>query len=440
MSRRNRRSNNYGTIYRGSRSRRRRQKRLETICDIILVLIIMVLFAFVFKSCMSKDKQDTDGKKEEPTTVVMEPETEPIPEVPVERPIAQSDFQDLSADAELSSGNIAVVDVTDHKLLAGKNADVRMYPASMTKVMTLIVAVENLDDLKKTHTYTTAELDPLYREGASMAGFVGGEVVTAEDMLYALVLPSGADGAVGIATLVAGSEQAFVDLMNKKVEELGLKDTHFMNTSGLHDPNHYTTAVEQAMIMEYAMKNEICAKYLSTHDIKLTPTPQHPEGISLVGTLFKRIYGDREIPGVTINAGKTGFTNEATHTLVTYATSGNKNYICVTAACQAGYWYTIYDDFKLYVRYCEGYTGEGVILRSGEVIVQPLPEDQRKKAPETTTAAETTTVAGATTAAGQTTKSEETTAPATTGAQATTSATTSAQTQTTKQQETTKAN
>ena len=416
MSRRNRRSNNYGTIYRGSRSRRRRQKRLETICDIILVLIIMVLFAFVFKSCMSKDKQDTDGKKEEPTTVVTEPETEPIPEVPVERPIAQSDFQDLSADAELSSGNIAVVDVTDHKLLAGKNADVRMYPASMTKVMTLIVAVENLDDLKKTHTYTTA------------------------DMLYALVLPSGADGAVGIATLVAGSEQAFVDLMNKKVEELGLKDTHFMNTSGLHDPNHYTTAVEQAMIMEYAMKNEICAKYLSTQDIKLTPTPQHPEGISLVGTLFKRIYGDTEIPGVTINAGKTGFTNEATHTLVTYATSGNKNYICVTAACQAGYWYTIYDDFKLYARYCEGYTGEGVILRSGEVIVQPLPEDQRKKAPETTTAAETTTVAGATTAAGQTTKSEETTAPATTGAQATTSATTSAQTQTTKQQETTKAN
>ena len=413
MSRRNRRSNNYGTIYRGSRSRRRRQKRLETICDIILVLIIMVLFAFVFKSCMSKDKQDTDGKKEEPTTVVTEPETEPIPEVPVERPIAQSDFQDLSADAELSSGNIAVVDVTDHKLLAGKNADVRMYPASMTKVMTLIVAVENLDDLKKTHTYTTAELDPLYREGASMAGFVGGEVVTAEDMLYALVLPSGADGAVGIATLVAGSEQAFVDLMNKKVEELGLKDTHFMNTSGLHDPNHYTTAVEQAMIMEYAMKNEICAKYLSTQDIKLTPTPQHPEGISLVGTLFKRIYGDTEIPGVTINAGKTGFTNEATHTLVTYATSGNKS---------------------------EGYTGEGVILRSGEVIVQPLPEDQRKKAPETTTAAETTTVAGATTAAGQTTKSEETTAPATTGAQATTSATTSAQTQTTKQQETTKAN
>ncbi len=407
--RRNRSKNNFDTIYRGARSKRR-QKRFETICDLLLILVLVVLVIIGLKGCLGKKKNHASNKTktDEPTTVMVEPETEPETKPTVERPESAGDYQDLSADTNLSSNNIAVVDVTDHKLIAGKNADVRMYPASMTKVMTLIVAVENLEDLKQTHTYTTEELDPLYREGASMAGFVNDEVVTAEDMLYALVLPSGADGAVGIAKLVAGSEQGFVDLMNKKAEELGLKDTHFMNTSGLHDPNHYTTAIEQAMIMEYAMKNEVCAKYLSTQDITLTPTPQHPEGISLVATLFKRIYGDKEIPGVTIKAGKTGFTSEATHTLVTYATSGTKDYICVTAACQAGYWYTIYDDFKLYARFCEGYTGEGVTLRSGEVIVPALPEDQRKSVQETT-AAETTEQE--TTTPEETTKAEkETTA------------------------------
>ena len=135
----------------------------------------------------------------------------------------------------------------------------------MTKVMSLIIAVENIQDLNKTYRFGFEELNNLYIQQASVAGFSVDEEVTANDLLYGLALPSGADAAYGIAQITAGSEEEFVKLMNEKCEEMGLKNTHFCNPSGLHDVNQYTTPAEMAMIMEYAMSNEVCAKVLWKH-------------------------------------------------------------------------------------------------------------------------------------------------------------------------------
>ena len=187
------------------------------------------------------------------------------------------------------------------------------------------------------------------QQQASVAGFSVDEEVTANDLLYGLALPSGADAAYGIAQITAGSEEEFVKLMNEKCEEMGLKNTHFCNPSGLHDVNQYTTPAEMAMIMEYAMSNEVCAKVLGTYQYTTASTPQHPDGIHLTSTMFSRMVGN-EVPGVTIKAGKTGYTDEAHNCLVNFAEKDGKEYVTVMAAA-GNRWYVIFDGFKIYERY-----------------------------------------------------------------------------------------
>lgn len=224
-------------------------------------------------------------------------------EAPTEPPLIYAqmaeDYQDLSADAQIASPYAALLDVNNHRIIAGKLADTKIYPASMTKVMTLIVVSENIDKMPKTYTFGFEMLNRLYREEASVAGFLEGETVDVEDLMYGLVLPSGADAAEALAIMVAGSNEEFAKLMNEKCKELGLKYTHFTNPTGLYDEEQYTTPSEMAMIMEYAMKDETRAKVLGTYQYKTKATEQHPEGIPLTSTMYSRIYGN-EAPGVLV--------------------------------------------------------------------------------------------------------------------------------------------
>ena len=118
---------------------------------------------------------------------------------------------------------------------------------------------------------------------------------------------------------------------------------------GNHDVNQYTTPAEMAMIMEYAMSNEVCAKVLGTYQYTTASTPQHPDGIHLTSTMFSRMVGN-EVPGVTIKAGKTGYTDEAHNCLVNFAEKDGKEYVTVMAAA-GNRWYVIFDGFKIYERY-----------------------------------------------------------------------------------------
>lgn len=254
-------------------------------------------------------------------------------------------------DKTIASKYCVLVDTQTNTVMAQRDAEKKMYPASMTKVMTLIVAVENMTSLENTFTMTYDILAPLYDADASLAGFQEHEVITIKDMLYGAILPSGADATAGLAIKIAGSEENFVKLMNEKVVELGLHNTHFTNTSGLHNDNHYSTALDMAVIFNYALQNDLCREILSTYQYTTSKTKEHPEGILLESTMFSRMYGD-EVEGVLIKGGKTGFTSEAQHTMVSYAEKNNKEYILVTAY-EDDKWGSVFDAFDIYEKYLD---------------------------------------------------------------------------------------
>ena len=254
---------------------------------------------------------------------------------------------------DVNCKNCVLVDVTDNKILAQKDADAVIYPASMTKILTLITAVENMTDPNATFTFSYEITDPLYVQEASVVGFSAGETVGVNDMLYGSILASGADATVGLAITVSGSEDAFVTAMNKKVQELGLTTATFKNTSGLHDPEHKCTVKDMAILLDYAMKNETCRKVLTSESYTTAPTEQHPEGVTVTSTLFSRIYG-AEPEGATIIAGKTGYTTEAGNCIASYAKGDNgHNYVFVSAG-GTDKWKAVYDHINVYSAYAKG--------------------------------------------------------------------------------------
>ena len=107
-----------------------------------------------------------------------------------------------------------------------------------------------MDDMKKTTVITQSDIDTVWETGASSANFEVGETVTYEDLLYGAILPSGADATRALANNLCGSQEAFVDKMNELAQKLNLKDTHFVNTTGIHDENHYTTVHDMALIVQ----------------------------------------------------------------------------------------------------------------------------------------------------------------------------------------------
>lgn len=239
-----------------------------------------------------------------------------------------------------------------HEVIAYKNANAKMYPASLAKIMTLIIAVENIDDLDDTVEITDDMVFPMIELEASRAGFLPEETPTLRDVLYGLVLCSGADSAMAVSEYVAGSEEAFVDLMNEKAEKLGLAGTHFTNAVGLHDKENYSTATDMALILEYAIRNDICREIISAYEYEVPPTEQNPEGLTFTSNFFSRMYGD-EMPDVTIQGGKTGFTDESGNCIESFAEINGDTYILVMCKC-SNKWNAIYDTLSAYSVYGAG--------------------------------------------------------------------------------------
>ncbi len=165
-----------------------------------------------------------------------------------------------------------------------KNAEAKMYPASMTKVMSAIIILENVQDLDNTKATMTIDLmNILAGTGSSNIGLVAGEEMTMRQLLYGMLLASGNDAALLAARTVSGSVEAFVEKMNAKAAELGCVNTHFVNPHGLHDENHYTTAHDMYRITAYAMKNPIFSEIVGTQQYKVPATNKKPERL-LVST------------------------------------------------------------------------------------------------------------------------------------------------------------
>lgn len=319
---------------------RTKDRRLSS----FIILIVLLILIISIESCIKRNKNEkslleTDFKASQTTQLNVTKQKE-YPKI----------TEDTAAfDAKVNALNAVLIDVENNTILAERDSDKRIYPASLTKIMTLIVATENITDLNDTFIMTHDILYPLYLENATMAGFLENEEVKLIDLLYGAILPSGADATVALARKISGTESNFVALMNEKANSLGLKNTHFVNTSGLHDANHYSTPVDIAMMLDYALQNELCKKILSTYQYTTAPTPQHPEGIKLESTMFSRMYGT-EVENVTILGGKTGYTLQSGHCLASYAVKNGKTYIAVTTG-GTGKYKPIYDSFEIYGNY-----------------------------------------------------------------------------------------
>lgn len=330
-------------------------RRRRAAFGIILLMIFALIITIAVTCGRNNIEESTSGQPAPQTTLALEttppPATAPEePDEPITAAYPTADDDTRPFDWNTIDSDFGVlVDLESRKILAQRNGNEMIYPASLTKIMTLAVAVEHIDNLDDTFTMTYEILAPLIREDATRAGFVEGEHVRIEDMLYGAILPSGADATIGLAEYISGSEEAFVELMNEKAKELGLKNTHFMNTSGLHHGNHYSTPTDMAVILEYALKNETCRNILSRYQYTTSPTKEHPEGIELTSTMFGRMYGT-EVDGVIIFCGKTGYTTEAGHCLASAAEKDGKEYIAVTIKGHGKY-KPIYDSFEIYERY-----------------------------------------------------------------------------------------
>lgn len=245
------------------------------------------------------------------------------------------------------SPNAILIRLDDGAVLLDKNARQRIYPASMTKIMTALLVSEEAPDLSKTVTIRKSLIDEMNNRDASMAGFLPDETVTGRDLLYGVLLPSGAECCVSLAEQLESTEQNFVRSMNMRAASLGLKDTHFVNSTGLHDPNHYSTARDIALLLAFALKNDTFRQVFTTSSYTSSPTNKHPNGLSFRSTMA-RCLKSFKAGGATILGGKVGYTDDAGLCLASLAEYGGREYILVTAGVKDVYRGEIQDAETVY--------------------------------------------------------------------------------------------
>lgn len=253
----------------------------------------------------------------------------------------------FSGSDEIPEGNIdlntlyspyaVLVDLESGNVLAEQNSAERMYPASLTKIMTALIAIEETEDMEQTTTLPSDIFPSLYEENASLAGFQPGETVTWKDLLYGVMLPSGAECCLTFARQIAGSEGAFVDLMNKKAEELGMNDTHFANATGLQDKKHYSTVRDIAVLLRYALENDTFRQVFTARRYSVPPTAYHSEGFTFYNTMFQAM-DNAGISDDDILGGKTGYTEKAGLCLASLAEINDREYILVTAKADGNHY------------------------------------------------------------------------------------------------------
>ena len=287
----------------GRKHRRRSDTRMMSLLLILLVLAVICLGAvWIFTQVKSRNKK---AVQEELATIRV----------------------DLSG---LDSPYAILLDVETGTVLASKNGDERIYPASMVKIMTVLTAILDIDDLDKETQMSYDIYDALYEQDASRAGFEPGESVTVRELLYGALLPSGAECCVQLALEAAGSQEAFVEQMNANAKKLGLSETHFTNVTGLHNDSQYSTPHEIGKILQSALENKTFYEVITTHFYTAKATQQHPDGFTFWSTMFKNM-ADEVVSGGEIIGGKTGYTNEAGHCLASAAKINGRIYILVTA-------------------------------------------------------------------------------------------------------------
>lgn len=347
------------------RKKLRRRRIILACCAAVLILLVFLLIKGIMLLAGAIAGLIADKKAPVQTEQVVSQADLPIEDDTVdeaEDSVVQAashyQFTETDATVGLNSDQVLsqyamLVNAEDHTIVATRNAYDRFIPASMTKVMTLLVACEAAQDLDDTYEITLDVTDFSFANGCSNVGFEVGENVTVRDLMYGTILPSGGDAAYALACYTAGSHEEFVNRMNEKCVELGIGDTtHFTNCVGLYDDNHYSRPYDMAVIMGAAMENELCREVLSARKYTTSLTEQHPEGIT-ISNWFNRRIEDKSMGGQEIGA-KTGYVVQSKSCAVSYYEDANGTpYICVTGTAEGG-WACIYDHVSIYNIYADG--------------------------------------------------------------------------------------
>lgn len=230
----------------------------------------------------------------------------------------------VTFDTPLYCNNDIIMDLESGNILFEKNAYEKVYPASTTKILTALLAIENLN---LTDT-VVASKNAVYSTpvGSSVIYLKAGEIMSVENLLYGLLIHSGNDAANVLAEAVSGDIPNFIELMNSKLEEIGCTNTHFTNAHGFHDDKHYTTVYDMAKLFRYALENETFKKIVSTKEITIPETNKTEERTyKNTNKMFNEKYKDMYYEYVV--GGKTGYTEEARGTFVGFGTKDNKTVI-----------------------------------------------------------------------------------------------------------------
>lgn len=238
-----------------------------------------------------------------------------------------------------------LIEPTTGTIIYEKDPHKKMYPASITKIMTALLAIENCK-MNDTVVYSKKNLDSLTAEDSNIQCQVG-EKMSVKDCLYALMLSSANETATALAEHIAGSSEAFAKLMNERAKQAGATDTHFANPNVLHDDNHYVTAYDMAMIMKAAIQYPVFLDIIHTTEYTIPANNKRTEPFQSYQR-HKMIFTTSPYYDADVIGGKTGYTDQAGKTLVTYAKRGNVSLISVVLKSNGD---QVFDDTKKLLDY-----------------------------------------------------------------------------------------
>ena len=287
----------------------------------------------------------------------------------------QADETTANDTLSLAAETAVLIDAASGEILYDKDADKKMYPASITKLMTILLALENgklTDEITFSHD-AVYNIEP----GSAHIAILEGETLTLEQVLRAIILRSANEASNGVAEYVDGSVEAFAKHMTERAKELGCTNTNFVNANGLFDENHYTTAHDMALIARELLKHEEYRSMMSETDYEIPPTNLQTETRYLHGQHQmlnpNSIYYYKDAIG-----GKTGYTVEAGNTLVTYAERDGLTLIAVVMKCNGAEHYT--DTAALFDYGFANYASVKIAAVSDYTSTVPVTETYNKKA------------------------------------------------------------
>lgn len=338
------------------RHRRRRRRRLKKHYRVLLAVLCILLMLGIGKGIASLFSHGEAVVPETPdqldVSVMTPPPAESAPmeeEEPDDPPYALVVSGDtVQLGDELPSEYAVLIELNTGKILAEKNSQAVINPASMTKILTLLVAAEQITDTDGAFTMTREVADYCFSNECSVVGYEVGEVIPLKELFYGCILCSGADACLGLAEIAAGTHEAFVELMNQKVKELGLSETtHFTNCVGLYDEEHYCTVRDMALLLKAALENPYCREVLSTPVYLSESTPEHPEG-QVLSNWFVRRMEEQKTGNIRVLCAKTGYVPQSGNCAASYGEDGAGNgYLCVTGKAYSSK-QVIYDHAELY--------------------------------------------------------------------------------------------